>query len=65
MLEGMLAEDIEERCETGVLGRPSGEMAETELFERARGTSCSRKAPIVGSQVWVGFGALHATISHK
>ena len=65
ILEGILVEDTEDRCETGVLGRPSEEMVDTELFERARGTICSRKAPIVGSHVWIGFGVLHATISHK
>ena len=66
MLDGALAkEDIDERCETGVFGRPSEEMAESELLERASGTLCSLKAPMVGSHVWVGLAVLHATVSPR
>lgn len=66
MLEGAVAsEDTDERCEDGVLGRPSDELAEKELFERASGTLCSRKAPIVGSHVWAGLMVLGDPVNSK
>jgi hypothetical protein len=51
-------EETEERCEAGVLGRPSKECPEMELFESTRGIFCSLEAPIVEPPFWADWDVL-------